>query len=120
MIKYSILTLFSSYVSFYLHDYYCLTLSEFSIFITTLLYWYYPINGFRRNIDIITSSTGLIIHIYICYKKQLYYSIIGYLFASIFWPISFRYDNMYKYLHICANITNIYTHFHIKNKFILQ
>jgi hypothetical protein len=61
------------------NNYYLNTLSVFSVFLTSINYWRYPIKGFRRNIDIMTVSLSIAYnsyYVYDCAYGHYYISII--------------------------------------------
>ncbi len=109
----SFLALPSVIVAFSQQKYYC-ALVPLSVFLTSVNYWRNPRYGLRRNIDIITVTSGYIYNIYRSYESdnQVWYfatclaSVLCYLKAranvdpdvSTAWHVG---------IHICANIGNI-------------
>jgi hypothetical protein len=87
------------------------------IFITSINYWRYPTNSYRRWIDITSVILGGSYQIYYASKfpeKNIYYSIL--LFGLIFYPIARYYDKKniwlstlsHMTLHLILNISNMY------------
>ncbi len=81
-------------------------------FVTGTLYWKYPINGWRRNLDIATVQVCLWHHLYNAYEKtcmEYYYSImfLGIILYFTGYIAGAKYGT-YCHLgvHLCANVAN--------------
>jgi len=97
--------------------YYRAAICPAAVCITSVNYWRYPVNGWRRYLDIAAVCTSLSYHLYIAYNAEhgrQYYIIIG--SAALTYPIGYYYQFkgdywMSTYLHILlhalANIAAI-------------
>ena len=90
----------------------------FSVGCTTLLYWAQPTFGWRRNLDIATSSTGLLYQLYKIhmndYHLRSYYmckalAVLSYFAGHYYFARNRLWLSMYCHagIHIFGNIGNI-------------
>jgi hypothetical protein len=114
--KISILSLIASLYAIY-KEKYELALIPFGVFLTSLMYWYKPINCWRQTLDITYVKFALFYNILRAYKSEYYIIYYIILFISLcFYPLGiYLYNNkMYwestyahSMVHIIANISNI-------------
>ena len=119
---YSSFLVISSIIMGNYHKLYYLSTSTFLILLTSINYWRYPIKGFRRNLDITIVHLSLLLHLYYCYlyKYYNYYillivGIISYIISNM----SIKKElycigcNLHMFIHIIANINNLFLYHHI-------
>ena len=105
--KVSHLTLFSAAYAAY-RGHYTLVPLPSSIFLSSILYWYYPTYGWRRTLDMLTVKTAFAIQHALVYKYQYavpYYVISGLGFTSYLLGYYYR-DQLWlsTYFHIGVHI----------------
>jgi hypothetical protein len=98
------------------NNYYLNTVSVFSVFLTSINYWRYPIKGFRRNIDIMAVGLSIIynsFYVYECAYGHYYISMIilgiviyifgGFLHTKKYFGLS---TLLHCKVHLLSNIAN--------------
>jgi hypothetical protein len=92
-----------------------LAIAPLSVWLTSLLYWWHPTKGWRRDLDMMVVKAALLLHLWYAGWRLTYATItaIGIGFYYISWNV---YDNglhldsaIYQCgVHVLANIANFY------------
>jgi hypothetical protein len=98
------------------NNYYLNTLSIFSVFLTSINYWRYPIKGFRRNIDIMMVGLSIAYnsyYVYDCayghyYISMIILGIMIYIFSGLLYTKKYLGLStlLHCKVHLLSNIAN--------------
>ena len=101
----------------YINGKYPIAYGTLSVLITSNLYWFQPIDGFRRNLDMMCVVFVGLHNSYIAYDAEMgLYLYASYIIATYFYLMGWYYfkkgyvkKSIYCHamLHLCANVGNI-------------
>lgn len=99
----------------YFLNFFILAYSEWTVFLTSILYWMKPVNNYRRKIDIIVVQLAFYIHLYYVFTYICYTGLFLYKFGILFYIIGLFFESniFHALLWICGSIGNfvLITHY---------